>query len=76
VKRELDEEPAMRVTRAKVGWLRLATLGTGTALFLNGCDPSVKETIEDGVITLANSFLTALLQAIVQLGAEATESTV
>ena len=66
----------MRVTREKVRWLRLATLGMGTTLFLNGCDPSIKATIEDGIITLANSFLTALLQAFVQLGAEAAQTTV
>jgi hypothetical protein len=66
----------MRVTRVKVRWLRLATLASGSALFLNGCDPSVKATIEDGIITLANSFLTALLQAFVQLGAEAAQTTV
>lgn len=66
----------MRVTRQKVRWLRLATLGMGTTLFLNGCDPSIKATIEDGVITLANSFLAALFQAFVQIGAEAAQTTV
>ena len=60
----------MRVTRQKVRWLRLATLAMGTTFFLNGCDPSIKATIEDGIITLANSFLTALLQALVELGAK------
>ena len=66
----------MRVTRQKIRWLRLATLVTGTTFFLNGCDPSIKATVEDGIITLANSFLTALLQAFVQLGAEAAQTTV
>jgi hypothetical protein len=64
----------MRATREKIRWLRLATLATGTAFFLEGCDPSVKTTIENGIINVANSLLTAFLQALVQLGAEASQA--
>jgi len=64
----------MRTTRAN-GWvIKLATLTAGTTLFLNGCDPSVKSTFENGVISVANSFLTALFQSFIQLGTEAAQS--
>ncbi len=66
----------MRKARARGWWIKLAMLTTGTTRFLDGCDPSVKATIENGVITTTNSFITALFQALIQLGTEAAQNSV
>jgi hypothetical protein len=40
-----------------------------------GCDPTIRATTENGIISLSQSFFGAFLQALVQLGAEAKTTT-
>jgi hypothetical protein len=47
--------------------LALAGGATGTLFQFGGCDPTVRAALEDGIISLANSLLAAVLQAILQL---------
>lgn len=35
----------------------------GSTLLLSSCDPTIQSTVENGIITVANSFLASLLQA-------------
>jgi len=55
----------------RVAWnrltLRLAALLTGTTLLLDGCDPTIQQTVENGLISVSTSFLTALMQAVFQV---------
>lgn len=49
--------------------LTIKALGllTGTSLLLGGCDPTLQATVENGIINVSTSFLTALLQAVAQV---------
>jgi hypothetical protein len=42
-------------------------IASGTTLILGGCDPTLQATVENGIINVSTSFLTALLQAITQV---------
>ncbi|MCH7870945.1 MAG: hypothetical protein IID33_04525 [Planctomycetes bacterium] len=56
----------------KRGYLtRLAAMLSGGLFFLSGCDPTISSTIENGIITLSNSFLASLFQAGLQVATEA-----
>lgn len=57
----------------RVGWLRRLTLLAtgGSALFLSNCDPTIRTTVENGIISVSNAALASFLQALVELGAEA-----
>lgn len=52
---------------------QMLALGSGTALLFSGCDPTLRADVENGVINVSQSFLTALIQAIA--GAYTTPST-
>ncbi len=52
-------------------WWRLAMLAAGSAFFLGGCDPTLRATVENGIISSSTAFLGSLLQAILQLVQEA-----
>lgn len=56
---------------------RLALAGgvSGTLFQFGGCDPTVRAALEDGIISVANSLLAAVLQAILQLFQEAQQGT-
>ncbi len=51
--------------------IRLAAMLSGGLFFLSGCDPTISATVENGIITLSNSFLASLLQAGLQVATEA-----
>lgn len=51
-------------------WLRLAALSAGGMFLFSSCDPTIQSTLETGIINVANSFLAALLNAIIQLAQE------
>ncbi|MFO0839784.1 MAG: hypothetical protein U1D55_14835 [Phycisphaerae bacterium] len=47
----------------------------GTTLILGDCDPTLQTTVENGIISAANSLFAAILQALVQLGQENAATT-
>lgn len=56
-------------------WKKARCWSTRTALMsplliLGGCDPTIRATVENGIITMSSSFMTALVQAILQLAQE------
>jgi len=53
----------------------LVTVIVGSLAFTTGCDPTLKATVEDGIISLSTSFFSAFLQALLQLGTEAQQTT-
>ncbi len=61
----------MRRTLQRGHLIRLAVMLSGGLFFLNGCDPTIRSTVENGIITLSNSFLASLLQAGLQVATEA-----
>ncbi len=52
-------------------WVWLAGL-TGSALILEGCDPQIRATVEDGIITTSTALFSSFLQAILQVSQEDT----
>ncbi len=58
--------------RATEGWL-LATLG-GLLTFLSGCDPTIRATVENGVISLSQTLFGSFISALVQLAGEANQT--
>ena len=56
----------------RTGWWRLAAAATGTRFFLQGCDPTIRGTVEDGIINLSSTFVGLLLRALIELGSEAS----
>ena len=56
-------------------WRRVALVTAGTTLFLTGCDPTIASTVQSGIITAANSLLTAFLTALTQLNTTTTTGT-
>lgn len=50
-------------------WSLTASAG-GSLMLLDGCDPGVQQAVEDGIINVANSFLSSMIQAVLQLNAE------
>lgn len=69
-----EEDDRMRLAYLNRGLVRLALLGSGTALFLQGCDPTLRATTENGLITLSTSFLASFLRAAIEVAQEATTS--
>jgi hypothetical protein len=65
----------MRSTRQRLPWHRLALLAAGATFFLSGCDPQIRSTVENGIITLSTSLLSSVLQAFIQLAQEANQQT-
>jgi hypothetical protein len=47
----------------------------GTTFILSGCDPTVRSTVEDGIITLSTSLLASVFRALTELASEAGEQT-
>ncbi len=56
-----------------ISWLRRMALlsSAGSLFFLDSCDPTLRTTVENGIISASNSLLASILQALVELGAEA-----
>lgn len=50
--------------------LTLAAAG-GCTFFLEGCDPTLRQTTEDGIISLSQSLLASIFQAGINLFTEA-----
>jgi hypothetical protein len=65
----------MRRLYDRVPWRRLALLTLSGTFFLGGCDPELRATVENGIINLSTSLLTAFLQAFIQLASEASQQT-
>ena len=65
----------MRTFHHRLPWRRLALLAAGTTFFMSGCDPQLRATVENGIITVSQSLLASILQAFIQLGAEADAPT-
>lgn len=61
----------MRKINQRVLWRRIVMLAAGSALFLGGCDPQLRATIENGIISTSTSLLASVMQALIQLAAEA-----
>ncbi|MBK8913965.1 MAG: hypothetical protein IPM64_05050 [Phycisphaerales bacterium] len=62
-------------TRFLRPWLmRSALLLSGTSLFLNGCDPGIRSTVENGLITTTQAGLSSVFQAMLQLWQEANDA--
>jgi len=53
----------------------VALLTAGATFFLGGCDPQLRATVEDGIISVSTSLLSSLLQAFIQLAQEADQQT-
>lgn len=63
----------MRKWLNRAGRWRLIAAAGGTTFFLEGCDPTIRTTVEDGVITTVNSLWAAVLRALIELGQEAND---
>lgn len=62
-----------RLSRAK---LALATTAMGSTLILGDCDPTVRATVEDGIINLSTAALGSVFDAVIELFQESqTEET-
>lgn len=57
--------------RKRHEWLRWAIALSGTCILLNGCDPSIQMTVEDGIINLSTGLLSSFFAALLQLFTEA-----
>jgi len=62
----------MRKVRSLIPWRYVAMMSAGATFFLGGCDAELRSTVENGIISVSQSFLASLLQAFLQLGQEAT----
>lgn len=51
-------------------WWQLVFLVSGSGLFLSGCDPTLRTTVEDGIINTSASLLGTLIRAAIELAAE------
>jgi hypothetical protein len=65
----------MRTIQPGIRWRRLAWLTVGTTFILSGCNPELRATVEDGIISMSTSLLSSLLQAFIQLAQEANDQT-
>lgn len=65
----------MRTSQSGIRWRRVALLTGGATFFLGGCDPQIRATVEDGIISVSTSLLSSLLQAFIQLAQEADQQT-
>ncbi len=59
-------------TRAAEAWL-LATIG-GLLSFLCGCDPTIRATVENGVISLSQTLFGSFVSALIALAGEANQT--
>jgi hypothetical protein len=64
----------MRAKCSRGGWWLVVAVA-GSLAFTAGCDPTLKTTVEDGVISVSTSFLGAYLRALLALGQEAQTAT-
>jgi hypothetical protein len=65
----------MRKLTNRATWTRLLLLAGGSLFFLNGCDPTLRATVEDGIINSSASLVGALVRALIELGSEAQTTT-
>jgi len=65
----------MRRLRHRFAWGRLVVLAAGATFILSGCDPQFQSTVENGIITVSQSFLGSILQALIAVGQEASNQT-
>lgn len=56
---------------AKAAQVKIAAWLCGSTLFLGGCDPTLRATVEDGIIASATSFTTSFMAALIQVLTEA-----
>ncbi|MBN2445724.1 MAG: hypothetical protein JXO22_03310 [Phycisphaerae bacterium] len=54
-------------------WSCIAVLA-GSTFFLGDCDPTLAQTLEDGLITTASSLVTSWVDAFLQLATEAASA--
>lgn len=52
-------------------WWRWAVAATGVTFFLGGCDPTLRATVETGIINVSTSLFGSILRALIELGQEA-----
>ena len=62
----------MRTIHQRIPWRRLALLAAGTTFLMSGCDPQLRATVENGIISMSTSLLGALLQAVIAVAQEGT----
>ncbi len=65
----------MRMIQHWIPWRRFALLTAGATFLLGGCNPQLRGTVEDGIISMSTSLLASLLQAFLQLAQEANDQT-
>lgn len=54
---------------------RLAAFASGSVLFLGSCDPTIRATVENGLITTSTSLFGAILRAVFELASERQTNT-
>ncbi len=59
----------------KQGAWRLAAVASGTVVFMSGCDPQLRASVENGIITSSSSLLAAFLRAFIEVNQEAQSNT-
>lgn len=64
----------MKVRRTHYWKVALASAALGTTLQLGGCDPTIRATVESGIINATTSFLTTFYQALFQVLIEAQQA--
>lgn len=52
-------------------WRRVAFLTVGTTLFLGDCDPTLRATVEDGIIGTSSALIGSLVRAFINVALEA-----
>jgi hypothetical protein len=57
----------MRMMRFRARFYRLAIILAGGAFLLNGCDPTIQSTVENGIINVANTFYGSVLQSVLSI---------
>jgi len=65
----------MRSFPRRIPWPRLALLAAGTTFILSGCDPQLRATVENGIITLSTSVLSSVMRALLELWQESSAET-
>lgn len=58
------------VNRLNQHLLRMSVMLLGTSLFLGGCDPTLQNTVENGIINASTSLLGAFLQALTRVASQ------
>lgn len=56
-------------------WWRLGALLGGGTYFLESCDPTLRATVEDGLISVSTSLFGSFLRAAIELGQEGSTTT-